>query len=85
MDGNLLTDSLLSAGAQQIVSTDAHVYSASAGSQVVQGERRHQRATSRTRLEVVAGSDRVEPIVAALRAHTGTTVEVFVLEAHDAH
>ena len=31
MDGSRLTDSLLSAGAQQIVSTDAHVYTASRG------------------------------------------------------
>ena len=84
MDGNLFTDSLLAAGAQQIVSTDAHVYSASADSLVVRGERRQRQGTPRTRLEVVAGSDRVAPIVAALREHAGTTVEVFVLEADDA-
>ena len=84
MDVNLLTDSLLSAGAQQIVSTDAHVYTASADSQVVRGERRQRQGTPRTRLEVVAGSDLVGPIVEALRAHTGTAAEVFVLVTDDA-
>ena len=84
MDGTVLTDSLLRAGAQQIVSTDALVYTASVDSQVVRGERRQRQGTPRTRLEVAAGSDRVAPVVAALREHAGTTAEILVLDADDA-
>jgi ammonium transporter len=84
MDGSQLTDSLLSAGAQQIVSTDARVYSTAPDSLVVRGERRQQQGAARTRLEVIVVSDRVAPVVEALRANAGSSVEVFVQEAADA-
>lgn len=84
MDGNQLTDSLLSAGAEQIISTEAHVYSTSIDSLVVRGERRQQQSAPRTRLEVIVAADRVASVVEALREHAGASVEVFVQETADA-
>ena len=78
MDGGALTDSLLTAGAQQIVCSDAHVFTASLDSQVVRGERRVAQGTRRTRLEITTGPDHVAGVVAALRENAGRPVEVSV-------
>ena len=78
MDGGALTDSLLSAGAQQIVSSDAHVFTASTDSQVVRGERRLAPGAPRTRLEITTSPGHVAGVVAALRENAGLPVDVSV-------
>ena len=81
MDGSMLTDSLLEAGARQIVSTEAHVYGATADPRVVRGEQRRPHATPRTRLEIVTGSNEVDAVLAVLRENAGGRVEAFVQSA----
>ena len=81
MDGSMLTDSLLEAGARQIVSTDAHVYGATVDPRVVRGEQRRQHATPRTRLEIITGSNEVDAVLAVLRENAGGRVEALVQSA----
>ena len=81
MDGAVLTDSLVAAGALRIVSTQAQVYAAEADVRVVRGESRRPHAVPRTRLEILAGHTEVDAVTAALRENAGTGVETFVQTA----
>ena len=76
-DISLLTDALLSAGAQRIISSDAHVYTATADPLLVRGERRRQ-ATPRTRLEIVSGAAEADAVRTALRENTTGPVDILV-------
>ena len=76
-DISLLTDVLLSAGAQRIISSDAHVYTATADPLLVRGERRRQ-ATPRTRLEIVSGAAEADAVRTALRENTTGPVDILV-------
>ncbi len=78
MDGPVLADSLLDAGAQRVLSSDAHAFSARSQPQVVRGERRERQATPLTRLEILVGREQVAAVTEVLRARTGGPVHVVV-------
>ena len=78
MDGPSLTDSLLDAGAQTVLSTDAHAFTPESQPHVVRGERRQRQATPLTRLEILVGQDHVAAVTEALRAGAGGPVHVIV-------
>ena len=70
----------MGAGAQQIVGTDAHVYSATVAPRSY-GAKRRQHATPRTRLEIITGSNEVDAVLAVLRENAGGRVEALVQSA----
>jgi len=78
MDGPVLTDSLLDAGAQRVLSSNAHAFSAQSQPQVVRGERRERQATPLTRLEILVGTEQVAAVTEVLRDRAGGPVHVVV-------
>ena len=78
MDGPSLTDALLDAGAQRVLSTDAHAFTSQSQSQVVRGERRQRQSTPLTRLEILVGQEHVAAITEVLRARAGDPAQVLV-------
>ncbi len=83
MDGPSLTDALLDAGAQRVLSSDAHAFTSQSRPQVVRGERRQRQPTPLTRLEVLVGHDHVAAVTEALRAGAGGPVHVIVQVVSD--
>jgi len=83
MAGPSLTDALLDAGAQRVLSSDAHAFTSQSRPQVVRGERRQRQPTPLTRLEVLVGHDHVAAVTEALRAGAGGPVHVIVQVVSD--